>query len=136
MRVTLYEPSGGADSLTTVDVHCALMVAGVQVPVGAVLQWTAIERLIAYDWAIREHLHASDVPVRRRELPQFVRAAGDSRPQWSVYMGGEDANDSAAVMTFDDEAEARETLQWIRRGGLARRTVTESRWVNVTEGGE
>ncbi len=37
--------------------------------------WTEIERLIAWDWAMREHLHASDNIIRRRPKPSFVRAA-------------------------------------------------------------
>jgi len=42
-----------------------------------VKQWTEIEKLVAYDWAIREHLHASDNAVRRRAKPWFVDALSE-----------------------------------------------------------
>lgn len=39
-------------------------------------RWTPIELLVAYDWAIREHLRASDnTTVRRRPKPWFVDGA-------------------------------------------------------------
>jgi len=33
--------------------------------------WSELEKLQAYDWAMREHLSASDNPVRRRPKPDF-----------------------------------------------------------------
>lgn len=53
---------------------------------------------------------------------------GTVHEQWAVYYGGPDPDNCAGFNTYDDEAEAGETLQWVRDGGLARRTVTESVW--------
>ncbi|MCW2929942.1 MAG: hypothetical protein JWM19_904 [Actinomycetia bacterium] len=42
----------------------------------AVASWTQIELMVAYDWAAREHLHASDNKgFRRHPMPSFVAAA-------------------------------------------------------------
>lgn len=40
-----------------------------------VAEWTLLERQIAYDWAMREHIGASDHYMRRRTIPSFVVAA-------------------------------------------------------------
>jgi hypothetical protein len=37
--------------------------------------WTPLERLIAYDWALRCHLRASDNPTQLRPKPNFVEIA-------------------------------------------------------------
>ncbi len=72
MRITFYEPAGGLQP----DIACnALALAGVKVRQADVAQWTRLELLLAYDWAMREHLGASDNPVRRRDCPHFVRLA-------------------------------------------------------------
>jgi hypothetical protein len=34
--------------------------------------WTRLERVTAYDWAMREHLAASDNLLRRRARPSFL----------------------------------------------------------------
>jgi hypothetical protein len=52
--------------------------------------------------------------------------------QWGVAYGGEDGNDCAGVLCYDDEADAAEHVQWVSGGILVRRTVTTSPWENVT----
>lgn len=72
--MTFNEPQG---ELTADLVRDALALVSVKVADDALAQWTPTELLIAYDWAIREHLRASDNPVRRREKPWFVRFCQD-----------------------------------------------------------
>lgn len=76
MRVEFLDPKA---KLTPELVTDALSLVGVLADWETVATWTDLERLMAYDWAIRTHLHASDVPVRVRPRPSFVR------PEW----GGE-----------------------------------------------
>ena len=50
-----------------------LLIAGASVPPAAVLtSLTKFERILAYDWAAREHLRASDNVVRPRSRPSFL----------------------------------------------------------------
>jgi hypothetical protein len=68
-RVTFYEP----EELTRQVVADILDLVCASVPRPQVNQWTRLEMLAAYDWAMREHLHASDnTAVRRREKPSFI----------------------------------------------------------------
>jgi hypothetical protein len=70
MRIELYEP---LDNQTLTD---ALGLVGARVSDAAIALWTRLERALAFDWAIREHLAASDNNViRRRDKPSFVTAA-------------------------------------------------------------
>lgn len=68
MRPDLMEPAV-MNAGVLVD---ALGVAGEVVPVERAAVWSALEQILAYDWAKREYLHASDAPVRRRERPMFI----------------------------------------------------------------
>ena len=52
-----------------------LLLVGVTVPLERIEPWTPLERALAYDWAIRVHLRASDNQVRERPKPSFVTAA-------------------------------------------------------------
>jgi hypothetical protein len=46
------------------------------VPEDVSREWTKYELLIAYDWAIREHLRAADNKlVRSRPKPWFIKCA-------------------------------------------------------------
>lgn len=65
-------PGGG---LTADAVRDALALAGAEVPAEAIEQWTEGERMMAYDWAMRQYLRASDTAVRRRPKPWFVRVS-------------------------------------------------------------
>lgn len=69
MKVELHKP---ASKQVLTD---ALGLAGVQVDDGAVDLWTPLEQALAFDWALREHLGASDNPIQRRPKPSFVTAA-------------------------------------------------------------
>jgi hypothetical protein len=71
VRLTIYEP----ENLTPQIVHDAMGLVTSDVPDLAAMQtWTRNEQLLAYDWAIREHLAASDNPAQRRERPAFTRS--------------------------------------------------------------
>ncbi len=39
---------------------------------GDIETWTPLECALAYDWAMREHLHASDNIIHRRPRPTFT----------------------------------------------------------------
>lgn len=67
---TFFEPQG---ELHWRMVYTLLAMVGANPSSGQVQQWTPIELLVAYDWAIREHLRASDnTTVRRRPKPWFI----------------------------------------------------------------
>jgi hypothetical protein len=69
MRITVYAP----DHLDAEVVHDALQLATTTPPsFGVIATWSKYELLLAYDWAIREHLAAADNPVRRRQRPSFT----------------------------------------------------------------
>lgn len=72
-RIKLYEPAG---ELTPSLVRDVLgLVDTVTPPLELLAAITTMELGILYDWAIREHLHASDnVLVRRRERPYLIHA--------------------------------------------------------------
>lgn len=71
-RPTFYEPETGIETLSAYDLHCVLLLAGDEVPPERIQPWTDLEKLLAYDYAMREHLLASDNIVRRRPCPYFV----------------------------------------------------------------
>jgi hypothetical protein len=72
-RVTFYEPDGGYTPEIVFDV---LDLVSTSMPREVINRWTRLELMVAYDWAMREHLHASDCPVRRRERPWFLAEVG------------------------------------------------------------
>jgi len=41
-------------------------------PLQTVQSWTPQQRLDAEEWAAREHLAASDMPIRRVPRPEFI----------------------------------------------------------------
>ena len=64
----------------------------------------------------------------------LLAAYGDAAPvstDWCIAWGGEDANDCAGRLEYDDEAEARDMAQWIDGGIVARQTVIRLPWVTV-----
>lgn len=79
MRPELLQPRNHlgdpADSVSPATLRNVLLLAGHDVTETAIVPWTQLERLLAYDYAMREHLHASDNPIRRRPCPSFVRQA-------------------------------------------------------------
>jgi hypothetical protein len=69
-----FTPSGPITIQLLVDV---LSLIGVTVSMGKMATWTHNQRVDAYDWAIREHLAASDNnDVARVERPAFLPAEG------------------------------------------------------------
>ena len=86
-RRYFYHPS---DRLTAELVCRVLELVSVKVDPAIAERWTEIELLVAYDWAIRSHLRASDNPTRLREEPWFVRVAAIANaatvetPGWTV----------------------------------------------------
>jgi hypothetical protein len=55
--------------------------------------------------------------------------------QWCVFAGGPDPDNAALTRMYDDEADAREDMQWftVEHGrGLARRDVVASAWTVTT----
>lgn len=72
MRVTFMAP----ERLTAEMTRDVLALVGAQVAAETADGWTYHELLMAYDWAMREHLRASDnTTVRRRDKPSFVQVA-------------------------------------------------------------
>jgi hypothetical protein len=69
---TFYAPAPG--TLSDQMLLDVLALVSVLQPPESIPAWSEMERIIAYDWAIREHLHASDNMVRRREKPSFLGA--------------------------------------------------------------
>jgi len=71
IRTAFYQPEGELTPSVVLDV---LELVCTDAPrIGEIVKWTTIERLVAYDWAIREHLVAGDnIHVRRRPRPSFT----------------------------------------------------------------
>lgn len=78
IRTTFYQPEGELTPSLVLDV---LELVCTDAPrIGEIVKWTALERLVAYDWAIREHLVAGDnTHVRRRPRPSFTVASPASQ---------------------------------------------------------
>jgi hypothetical protein len=74
VRVTLYTPPRiDYESLKEATENMLVMV-GVTVSPDVIDQWTKYELLLAYDWAARDYLRASDnVTIRPRPCPSFVK---------------------------------------------------------------
>jgi hypothetical protein len=81
--------------------------------------------------------------------PSKPRHPAPGVAQWCVFVGGPDPDNAALTRVYDDEADAREQLQWFTSEhgrGLARRDVVASDWIVLatdgpiaddgTEGGE
>lgn len=81
-------------------------------------------------------------PARIAAALVAVQAAIEAEPnarveqQWAVWFGGADANNAAEVMVRDDEADAREFLQWVdgdQGAGVAVRDLVISQWRAIEE---
>jgi len=70
MRPTLIEPEGPVSA----DLVCDVLGLVMEDPPehDEVRKWAPLEMAVVYDWAIREHLHASDNVVRRRQRLRLV----------------------------------------------------------------
>jgi hypothetical protein len=72
MRPEFLEPQGELNAYSVRDV-LLLVLPGSTVPaISSIERWSDMERLAVYDWAMREHLHASDGSVRRRQRPRLL----------------------------------------------------------------
>jgi hypothetical protein len=71
MRTEFLEPR----ELSAFIVREVMLLVSTDVPLEDVATWTRMELLVAYDWAMREHITASDSRMKRREQPTFVRNA-------------------------------------------------------------
>jgi hypothetical protein len=69
MRPHLMEPQG---ELTAELLSDVLTLVSVTIPPERITRWTHLERVLAYDWAWRLHLRASDNLNHARQKPWFV----------------------------------------------------------------
>lgn len=72
--VAFYRPR----ELSPEVVHSVLGLVGVRINPSEIEKWTELELLLAYDYAMRSHLRASDNPTRLRPEPHFVAVASTS----------------------------------------------------------
>lgn len=76
MRPELLTPANfSADKSGRILLSDALSLAGATVHRENLESWTELEMAVAFDWAMRIHLHASDNRVKVRSKPMFVLAA-------------------------------------------------------------
>jgi hypothetical protein len=73
MKLKLFDPHGPLTPEIAGD--AILLAGGGDVPQAVIGQWSPHELAIAFDWAIREHMAASDNAVQRRPKPWFVTVA-------------------------------------------------------------
>lgn len=78
MRPGLLCPS--FKEMTPLVVRSFLRLVGSDVPTAEIEKWSPLERALAYDWAYRVHLKASDNIIKLREKPTFVTAAERHEP--------------------------------------------------------
>lgn len=77
MRIEVLDPAASLEGENGIELIADVYgLVGVVLPRVQIRPWTKLERLLAYDWAIREHLRASDSLVRRRDRPSFTLAPG------------------------------------------------------------
>lgn len=82
MRPDFHEPSGKLTADLVLDMLG--LVTDPPPPLEIIKKWTKMELLMAYDWAVREHMAASDNIVKRRERPWFttIMVHESPLPQW------------------------------------------------------
>ncbi len=88
MRPELLVPEG---EITDELLSAVLSLVSVTVQERFLADWTELERVLAYDWAMREHLAASDCRLKRRPRPWLVTVAAeqDRRLRVRVPAGGD-----------------------------------------------
>lgn len=102
-RRSFLEPRGELDASLVFD---ALLLAGIEADPKHLDAWTPIELLIAYDFAIREHLRAGDnLSVRRRPKPHFVALATLDEEHRTVFPQ-EELDEAFAELEHELPAEA------------------------------
>ena len=68
MRIELLEPVDLTPEVVADTLHLVCRCVSLDV----IRHWTRLELALAYDWAIREHLHAAGNLIRRRDRPSFT----------------------------------------------------------------
>lgn len=61
-----------ANDLTASIVQDALLLAGCDIALKTILKWNMMQWSVAYDWAMRVHLRASDNIIRVPNRPKFL----------------------------------------------------------------
>lgn len=85
--IGVFEPQ---QPLTTGMLRDMLGLVSLDVPEAIIARWTENERRLAYDYAVRVHLHASDNnSVRVRVIPWFIKIAAtplddESLAEWDA----------------------------------------------------
>lgn len=73
MRPDLWEPEGELTPELVADAICLVTeVSKLKFLLWNIRLWTEMERRVVFDWAMREHLAASDHRVKRRDKPYLV----------------------------------------------------------------
>lgn len=72
MKPELLQPASGPLTSQIVS-DVVLLAIGLEIKPSWIDQWSEMERLVVYDWAMRDCLRASDNPVKRRPMPWLVR---------------------------------------------------------------
>ncbi len=98
MRPDFLEPRGELNADTVFD--AMNLVCQDPPPLEVVQRWTKMELLLAYDWAMRDHLKASDNVIKRRDRPWFTTISvfaclslKDYEPRWRGHDFRNDLND-------------------------------------------
>lgn len=68
-RPRFLEPAG---AYTAEVVEAVLLLVNETVPEKMIKAWTPTERMMVFDWAMREHLNASDSQIWRRPRPALL----------------------------------------------------------------
>ncbi len=104
---------------------------------GQILKFTTKDSIVGFLMGIQvAALFIADMREPVRDLRAWLREAPKVSAQpvasigthWGVAYGGQDANDCAGVLEYDDEAGAAEQVQWVKGGFLASCTVIRTRW--------
>jgi hypothetical protein len=97
------------ESLSAEVVQMVLELISVDVKLGIVERWTPHELLVAYDYAMRAHLRASDNPTHLRPQPWFVttaaamsKAAPFHDPTEAFHSGSRTAESDTGRITVND----------------------------------
>jgi hypothetical protein len=91
-QLSFFEPPNLPYGLEPPFVHSCLAVCGHEVSLAAVGSWTELERILAYDYTIRVHMHVDaraqniSTPVELRPCPSFVIAADEHRGARSLWV--------------------------------------------------
>ena len=87
-RPRFLEPAGG---YTPDVIESVLLLVNEKVPHHLIAGWSPMERMMVFDWAMREHLNAADSQIWRRPKPAIIELSRE------IYYGaGADAAQATA----------------------------------------